>query len=88
MYFILNTNCSYQATALDCLAGGVTVIVHANCDTPGALVNVVENNFTDVYFTPHWQLGLNSEYRKPLVQIVNQFMSEIQVPQVIFRFKP
>jgi len=58
------------------------VIVHSDCDTPGALVNVVENSFADVYFTPHWRLSLNSEYREPLSRIVNQFMSEIQVPAV------
>ena len=71
-----------QVTALDRLTGGVTVIVHTDCDMPQALINRVENSFADVYFTPHWQHSLYSQYQKPLAQIVNQFMSKIQVPAV------
>lgn len=58
------------------------MIVHTDCDIPQALINQVENSFTDVYFTPHWQHSLDSQYQKPLAQIVNQFMSKIQVPAV------
>ena len=58
------------------------MIVHTDCDMPQALINRVENSFADVYFTPHWQHSLDSQYQKPLAQIVNQFMSEIQVPAV------
>lgn len=58
------------------------MIVHTDCDMSKALINQVKNSFADVYFNLHWQHSSDLQYQKPLAQIVNQFMSEIQVPAV------
>lgn len=58
------------------------MIMHTDCDMSPILINQPENSFADVYFTPYWQCKLASVYQKPLARLVNQFISEIQVPAV------
>lgn len=63
------------------LSGGATVIMHTRV-TPAKIINVAENNFAQVYFTPQWMQHLSRGVHEPLLKIVNTFITDIQVPVI------
>ncbi|KAF7975663.1 hypothetical protein HWV62_8749 [Athelia sp. TMB] len=69
------------ATTMDRLSGGATLILQTG-ETPTKIVNIAENNFAKVYFTPKWMDHLSTSAHEPLSNMVSTFINNIQVPLV------
>lgn len=51
-------------------------------NTHPKFINIPENNFAKVYFTPQWMDCLSSAVHQPLSTVVGTFISNVQVPVI------